>query len=50
MADTKQTPPPKATADEAPIVAPPASFVVHHDHKVVLFTADGKALVRRAGF
>lgn len=44
------TPTPKATTDDQPIVPPPSSFTVSHEHKPVLFTADGKALVRRCGF
>jgi hypothetical protein len=36
--------------EEPPLVPPPSTFTVTHDHKVVLFTADGQALVRRAGF
>lgn len=32
------------------IIAPPSSFTVDHDHKPVLYTAEGKALVRQAGF
>lgn len=41
---------PKAFLDEQPIVQPPATFIVAHEYKPVLFTADGKALVRRCGF
>lgn len=33
-----------------PIVPPPASFTVDHEHKPVLYTPDGKVLVRRCGF
>lgn len=32
------------------IISPPATFTVDHDHKPVLYTAEGKALVRQAGF
>jgi hypothetical protein len=32
------------------IVPPPDSFTVDHDYKPVLYQADGKALVRAAGF
>lgn len=32
------------------VVPPPASATVYHDHRVVLFTPDGTALIRRAGF
>jgi hypothetical protein len=32
------------------IVPPPASFTVAHEHKPVLYTAEGKALVRQSGF
>jgi hypothetical protein len=31
-------------------IPPPASFTVDHDHKPVLYQADGRALVRAAGF
>jgi hypothetical protein len=36
--------------DDLPLVPPPSTFIVAHEHKPILFTADGKALVRRAGF
>lgn len=45
-----ETPAPKLSVDDMPIVPPPATFVVSHEHKPVLFTADWKALVRRCGF
>jgi hypothetical protein len=33
------------------VVAPPSSFTVDHERKPVLYTPDGKALVKRpAGF
>lgn len=32
------------------IIPPPNTMTVDHEHKTVLFTADGKALVRQAGF
>lgn len=32
------------------LLPPPASMVVNHDHKPVLYQADGRALVRQAGF
>jgi hypothetical protein len=32
------------------IVPPPATFTVDHDHKARLYMADGRALVRSAGF
>lgn len=41
---------PKASYEDPPVVPPPATFTVQHDHKVVLYTADGKPLVRKAGF
>jgi hypothetical protein len=31
-------------------IAPPASFTVDHERRAHLYTADGKALVRTAGF
>lgn len=36
--------------DDAPIVPPPATVVVEHERKPVLYTPDGKALVRKVGF
>ena len=32
------------------MVPPPANVTVMHDHVGVLYTPDGRALVRRAGF
>lgn len=32
------------------IIPPPSHYTVEHDHRPVLYTADGKALVRQAGF
>lgn len=40
---------PRASVEDSG-VPPPVSLVVDHEHKVVLFTADGKPLVRKAGF
>lgn len=31
-------------------IPPPDSFTVDHEHRPVLYRADGKALVRAAGF
>ena len=42
--------PPSPMPDDTPIVPPPSSFTVMHDHKIVLFTATCQPLVRRAGF
>ena len=39
-----------ACAEDMPVVPPPATMTVIHDHVGVLYTPDGKALVRRAGF
>ncbi len=48
---TEPTPRPRLSDDQdEPIVPPPATMTVQHDHKPILFTPDGKALVRKAGF
>ena len=45
------TPQPKAASDDdQPIVPPPASAQVYLEQKPVLYTADGKPLVRKIGF
>ena len=31
-------------------IPPPNTMTVRHDHKAVLYTADGRPLVRHAGF
>lgn len=31
-------------------IPPPSQFTVYHEHRPVLYLADGKALVRAAGF
>jgi hypothetical protein len=33
-----------------PQIPPPSVFTVDHEHRPVLFQADGKALIRAAGF
>lgn len=40
----------KGFFEDAPIVAPPRSFTVEHEHKPVLYLPNGKVLVKRAGF
>ena len=47
MADRK---PIRLEVDDRPIVPPPASMTVDHEFKPVLYTADGKPLVRKAGY
>lgn len=37
-------------AEDYPVVPPPSTVSVQHDYKPVLYTADGKVLVRRAGY
>lgn len=40
----------RACDDEQPILRPPDSITVIDEREVVLYTPDGRALVRRAGF
>lgn len=47
MSEQKQ--PPRLYIEDSG-VPPPTAPTVDHEHKVVLFTADGKPLVRKAGF
>ena len=46
----RPTPQPRGSWDDQPVVPPPANVTVMHDHVGVLYTPDGQALVRRAGF
>lgn len=39
-----------ASENEQPIVPPPSSMTVVHEHKPVLYLPNGKVLVKRAGF
>lgn len=43
-------PAPKLCAEDLPIVQPPATMTVVHDHKPMLYLPNGKVLVRQAGF
>lgn len=42
--------PPRLSVEDMPIVPPPSTVTVDHDRKPVLFTHDGKALVRKIGY
>lgn len=44
------TPSPPKLEVESTVIPPPSTLVVQHDHKVVLYLPDGRALVRKAGF
>ena len=41
---------PRCDYEDAPIVPPPATVIVQHEHKPVLYLPNGKVLVKRAGF
>ena len=36
--------------DDSPIIPPPSTLSVHHEHRPVLYLPDGRVLVRQAGF
>lgn len=40
----------KTNGPDWDIIPPPATATVFHDHRPVLYSPDGKALVRQAGF
>jgi hypothetical protein len=46
----RRPPQPRLCDDDAPIIRPPDTVVVHDDRSAVLYTADGAPLVRQAGF
>lgn len=46
----EKTLPPRMDIEDVPIVPPPSTFTVDYQRKPVLFTPEGKALVRLIGF
>lgn len=42
--------PPRLSVDDMPIIPPPSTVIVDFERKPVLFTHDGKALVRKIGY
>ena len=49
MARETVTPKPRAAVDDSGL-PPPHVVTVEHDYKPVLYSANGKVLIRRAGF
>jgi hypothetical protein len=47
---TADKPPAKGSVEDPPIVQPPSTLVVTHETKVLLWTAGGQPLTRKAGF